>query len=117
MSVAAITHQRLTWVGYLRTHYPFHPLDLEDVLSQIERPKIDEYDDYLFIVMHFPVYDQEREVTRSSEVDFFIGAGFLITIHDGRLKSLNNLFAACHDDGMARSKQMGRGAGCTPSWT
>ncbi len=121
MSVAAITQQRLTWVNienptpedvaYLRKHYPFHPLDLEDVLSQIERPKIDEYDDYLFIVMHFPVYDEERQVTRSSEVDFFIGAGFLITIHDGRLKTLNTLFAACQNDGVARGKQMGRGAG------
>ena len=96
MSVAAVTYQRMTWVNivnpvpedvaYLRKHYAFHPLDLEDVLSQIERPKIDEYDDYLFIVMHFPVFDDMRQVTRSSEVDFFIGAGFLITIHDGRLK-------------------------------
>jgi magnesium transporter len=121
MSVAAVTYQRLTWVNienatpedvaYLRKHYSFHPLDLEDVLSQIERPKIDEYDDYLFIVMHFPVYDETRQITRASEVDFFIGAGYLIAIHDGRLKPLNNMFNACHDDGMARSKHMGRGAG------
>lgn len=121
MSVAAITHQRLTWVNivhaspedvaYLRKHYNFHPLDLEDVLSQNERPKIDEYDDYLFIVMHFPVFDAERQLTRSSEVDFFIGAGYLITIHEGQLKPLNRLFDACHDDGVARSKHMGRGAG------
>ena len=33
-------------VKYLREHYSFHPLDLEDCLSRIERPKIDEYDDY-----------------------------------------------------------------------
>lgn len=121
MSVAAVTYQRMTWVNiinpvpedvaYLRKHYAFHPLDLEDILSQIERPKIDEYDDYLFIVMHFPVYDDTRQVTRSSEVNFFIGAGFLITIHDGRLKPLDALFAACHDDGVARSKHLGRGAG------
>ncbi len=121
MSVAAITHQRLTWVNivnaspedvaYLRKHYNFHPLDLEDVLSQNERPKIDEYDDYLFIVMHFPVFDAARQLTRSSEVDFFIGAGYLITIHEGQLKPLNRLFDACHDDGVARSKHMGRGAG------
>ena len=121
MSVAAVNYQRLTWVNienaspedvaYLRKHYDFHPLDLEDVLSQNERPKIDEYDDYLFIVMHFPVYDERLKVTRSSEVDFFIGAGYLITIHDGRLKPLNGLFNTCHDDGVARAKHMGRGAG------
>lgn len=121
MSVAAVTYQRLTWVNiinpspedvaYLRKHYPFHPLDLEDVLSQIERPKIDEYDDYLFIVMHFPVFDPKRQVTRSSEVDFFIGAGYLITIDDGKLTPLSNLFNACREDGVARAKHMGRGAG------
>ncbi|MCS6842801.1 MAG: magnesium/cobalt transporter CorA [Caldilineales bacterium] len=121
MSITAITHQRLTWVNivnptqedvaYLRKHYNFHPLDLEDVLSQNERPKIDEYDDYLFIVMHFPVFDPQRQLTRSCEVDFFIGAGYLITIHDGQLKPLNRLFEACHDDGVARAKHMGRGAG------
>lgn len=121
MSITAITHQRLTWVNivnptqedvaYLRKHYSFHPLDLEDVLSQNERPKIDEYDDYLFIVMHFPVFDPQRQLTRSCEVDFFIGAGYLITIHDGQLKPLNRLFEACHDDGVARAKHMGRGAG------
>jgi len=121
MSVAAVTYQRLTWVNienaspedvvYLRKHYSFHPLDLEDVLSQIERPKIDEYDDYLFIVMHFPIYDQKIQVTRWSEVDFFIGAGYLITVHDGQLKPLHNLFEICRDDGVARAKHMGRGSG------
>lgn len=121
MSVAAITHQRLTWVNivnaspedvaYLRKHYTFHPLDLEDILSPNERPKIDEYDDYLFIVMHFPVFDAQRQLTRSSEVDFFIGAGYLITIHEGQLKPLSRLFEACHDDGVARAKHMGRGSG------
>lgn len=121
MSVTAVTDQRLTWVSierplpedvaYLRKHYSFHPLDLEDVLSQIERPKIDEYDDYLFIVMHFPVFDHHLQFTRSSEVDFFIGAGYLIMVHDGHLKPLTGLLATCRDDGIARAKYMGRGVG------
>jgi magnesium transporter len=36
--------------------YPFHPLDLEDCLSKVQLPKIDEYQDYLFIILHFPRY-------------------------------------------------------------
>ncbi len=121
MSVTAVTHQHLTWVSidsptsedvsYLRHHYSFHPLDLEDILSPIERPKVDEYEDYLFIVMHFPHYSKERQFTRTSEVDFFISAEYLITVHDGQLKPLNDLFRACRDDGVARAKHMGRGAG------
>ncbi len=47
---------QLEW-AWLQEHFDFHALDLEDVLSRNQRPKIDEYDDYLFIVLHFPVYD------------------------------------------------------------
>ena len=43
----------------LAQRFGWHPLDLEDVLSKRQRPKVDEYDDYLFIVLHFPRYDKE----------------------------------------------------------
>src|ERR1044072_6323830 len=43
-----------TW---LEESFEFHALDLEDVLSRNQRPKIDVYDEYLFIVLHFPVFD------------------------------------------------------------
>ena len=54
-------------------------------MSRIERPKIDEYDDYLFIIMQFPVFDSMRRVSRPGEVDIFVGAGFLVSVHDGNL--------------------------------
>jgi magnesium transporter len=121
MSIQTITHGKLTWVSierptvadvaYLKEHYDFHPLDYEDVLSKIQRPKIDEYEDYLFIVMHFPVYDKSKRVTTPSEVDIFVGAGYLITIHDGRLKPLLNLWTACEEDEAQRERHMGRSAG------
>ncbi len=44
--------------AYLAEHFDFHELDLEDVLSTRQRPKIDEYDDYLFIVLHLPRFDK-----------------------------------------------------------
>ena len=40
----------------LAEKYGFHPLDLDDCLSRIQRPKIDEYENYLFIVFHFPLF-------------------------------------------------------------
>ncbi|MGD8736764.1 MAG: CorA family divalent cation transporter, partial [Anaerolineae bacterium] len=61
MGIETLSHGGVTWVNiekptpedvdYLREHYPFHPLDLEDCLSRLERPKIDEYEDYLFVIM------------------------------------------------------------------
>ncbi len=121
MTIATVTHGQVTWVDirhpteedvqYLRAHYSFHPLDLEDCLSRVEHPKIDEYEDYLFLVMHFPLFDRQRQVTRPSEVDFFIGANYLITIHDGVLKPLIQLFDRCQEDEETRQRYMGKGAG------
>ncbi|MFQ5613194.1 MAG: magnesium/cobalt transporter CorA [Anaerolineae bacterium] len=122
MSHEIIQHNRVTWINvvgatvedteYLREHYGFHPLSLEDCLSRIERPKIDEYDDedYLFIVMHFPIYDHARQVSRASEVDFFIGSGFVVTVHDGVLKPLVNFFNDCRENEDTRNRYMDRGA-------
>jgi magnesium transporter len=120
MGVEVLTHGRITWVniekpipedmGYLRQHYPFHPLDLEDCLSRIERPKIDEYDDYLFLIMQFPIFDTSSRVSRPAEVDIFIGAGYLVTVHDGILWPITKLFDDCQTDQDICQKHMGRGA-------
>ena len=121
MGVEVITHGRVTWVNiekpipedmaYLRQHYPFfHPLDLEDCLSRIERPKIDEYDNYLFIIMHFPVFDTARRVSRAAEVDMFIGPGYLVTVHDGNLWPIARLFDECQANEGSRQRHMGGGA-------
>ena len=116
MGMRTLTEGKVSWlniedpthddIAHLRRYYPFHPLDLEDCLSNIERPKVDEYDDYLFIVMHFPVYDTRRQISRISEVDVFIGSGYLITIHRGELRSLLDLFQECERDERARLRHM-----------
>ncbi|MFZ5919325.1 MAG: magnesium/cobalt transporter CorA [Chloroflexota bacterium] len=120
MTVQTIAYGKVSWTNiegpanedmeHLRRNFSFHPLDLEDCLSKIERPKIDEYDDYLFIVMHFPIYDLERQVSQPVEIDFFIGANYIVTIHDGRLKPVVQLFEDCKAYEHTRQKHMGAGA-------
>ena len=46
-------------IAWLAGHFGFHPLDLEDVASINQRPKLDVYDDYLFLVVQFPRFDKE----------------------------------------------------------
>ena len=115
----SVTHGKLTWiyiekptpqeVDYLAQRFHFHPLDLDDVLSRVQRPKIDEYDDHLFIVLHFPVFDKENRVTTPSEVDIFIGENYLVTVHkSGDLKPLAKFFKECQIDEETRKKYMGR---------
>jgi magnesium transporter len=79
------TPEDLDWLGQ---EYSLHPLVLEDITSRIQRPKIDTYDDYLFVVMQFPIHHKEQRVNESSEVDVVVGRDFFITVHDGGLRPL-----------------------------
>lgn len=81
-------------IDLLREEFSLHLLVLEDIMSRIQRPKIDVYDDYLFIVMQFPVHNKRTRVNVASEVDMVIGRDFFITLHDGALKPLVNMVDA-----------------------
>ena len=120
LNLESITYGDLTWVNiehpteketeYLAQNYSFHPLDLDDCLSRIQRPKIDEYKDYLFLVFHFPVFYKETRVTASSQLSVFIGQGYLITLHKGTLKPLVKLFKECQIDEEARQEHFEQGS-------
>ena len=121
MAIQTIQHGRIRWTNIeritpqdvqdLRETYPhFHPLDLEDLLSRIERPKLDEYEDYLFVVMQLPLWDPVQRISRASEVDIFVGSGYVVTVSDGSLKPLRHLFEQCQTNPEVREQIMGRGA-------
>ena len=122
LNVRSITERKLTWlyiekpssseVEFLAQHFHFHPLDLDDVLSRIQRPKIDEYEDYLLMVLHFPVFDKQNHITRASEVDIFTGENYVVTVHcAGDLKPLSKFFQQCETDAEHRERYLGRSAG------
>ncbi len=60
--------------------YEFHPLDIEDCRGTTQRPKIDEYDDYYFLILHFPYFDQSNKNIRIREVKIFWGRDYIITV-------------------------------------
>ncbi len=101
-AVGVVEHAGVRWINverptaeaidYLRVNFPFHELDLEDVVDTLERPKLDEYDDYLFLVLQFPVHSKLTRATTAAEVDIFVGRDYVITLHDGRIKPLVRLF-------------------------
>ena len=75
---------------FLRGHFNFHPLDIEDCLSIIERPKLDEYDDYFFLVLHIPYFIKQTGRLIPFTVNIFIGNNFLVTVHRGLCKPIQN---------------------------
>lgn len=91
---------------YLKKEYDFHPLDIEDCLNKVQRPQINEYSHYIFLIMTFPHYNRETREIESSEVDFFIGSKFLITITDGLISTVNDFFAEIQVNNFAREKYM-----------
>ena len=65
----------------LNKHYHFHPLDLEDCRAVVNlRPKIDVYDDYRFLILHFPTFDSSQMFVDIREIKIFWGKDFLISI-------------------------------------
>ena len=78
--------------SYLEEHFDFHPLDYEDLFSRNQRPKVDTYDDYLFVVLHFPVFDKTVGRLNASELDIFVGPDYLITLPNSELPPLEYLF-------------------------
>src|SRR3954454_6172532 len=120
-NVEVVEYEGLRWINierpgpvdqaWLEEHFEFHPLDYEDVRSRNQRPKIDEYPDYLFIVLHFPVFDKAVRRLNAGELDMFVGPDFLITLPNTPLPPVEYLFERCRTSQEARDQLLGKGAG------
>jgi magnesium transporter len=119
--IAEIAADGLSWVhvdrpgvveaAALAERFGFHELDVEDVLSKRQRPKIDEYPDYLFVVLHFPFYDKSVQRLNAAELDVFLGHDFLITLPNVELLPVTYLFRRCEDDAELRDDLFSKGSG------
>jgi len=99
-----------TETGWLAEHFDFHELDLEDVLSTRQRPKIDEYDDYLFMVLHLPYFDKSIGRLNAAELNIFVGADYVITLPNITLKPVGRLFSRLSNSSELREEYFSVGA-------
>ena len=97
--------------AWLEERFEFHPLDYEDVFSRNQRPKVDEYEDYLFCVLHFPAYDKSVARLNAAELDLFVGPDFLITLPNEPLPPLEYLFESCRTNEELRDSLFSKGPG------
>jgi magnesium transporter len=98
-------------LAWLQERFDFHPLDYEDVVSRNQRPKVDAYDDYLFIVLHFPRYDKQVGRLNAAELDLFIGPDFIITMPNEPLQPVEYLFERCRTNEEQRESMFSKGSG------
>lgn len=101
-NIREITGSGFTWIDVrrpnrqtlkeLQKRLPFlRDEDLDDCLPPFERPKLIDRDNYLFLVLLYPVYDRTRRSIRPTEVDFFVGKDFLVMSHQGVLPEIDRM--------------------------
>jgi magnesium transporter len=121
--VHELTASGLTWVNVvspdvetadeLAHRFGWHPLDVEDIVSKRQRPKVDDYEDdgYLFAVLHFPVFDKQVQRLNAGELDIFIGNDYVVTFPHPKLHPVTRLLDRCETDVEYREQLFARGSG------
>ena len=104
--------QKLPRRDLLANNYHFHELNVEDCVSNVQIPKIDRYDDYVFIILHFPTTaEKEKTLPRFSQLSILAGMNYLVTTHHGDLKPLDDIFQLCKQSDEQRQALMGKSPG------
>lgn len=93
--------------SYVLTHdFKFHPLAIEDVISEKQRTKIDIYDNYLFLVFQIVDYIGREEGLKIGEIDLFLTKNTLVTVHYDDHRIFDYLYHRAERD----DRLLGRGA-------
>jgi len=72
--------------------YDFHELDIEACMEENQRARIDSYDDYIFMVLHFPKYNEKTKIYNLNEFNIFLWKDFLITLREFEWKKIDEIF-------------------------
>ena len=95
-----ITNPTVDDLDFLRDNFHFHPLDIDDCSSFVQRPKIDTYSDYYFMVLHFPLLDKRTNLVKTEETKIFWGHDYIITVGNSHyvVQDLFNLTKIDHEE-------------------
>jgi magnesium transporter len=75
--------------------FHFHPLAIEDAVAEVHYPKIESYDGYLYLILHGIDYRKSETAFATHDTDFFLGSNYLVTIHDGQMRSVAAVRDVC----------------------
>lgn len=74
--------------------YNFHELDVEAILEENQFPRVNRWDDYIFVIMHFPKYIKNTQNYVINEFNIFVGKDFIITFRDWKSSHIDKIFQA-----------------------
>jgi magnesium transporter len=81
--------------------FHFHELAVEDALGTTHFPKVESYGDYLYLILHRIDFKAPEHCFRTYDVDFFLGATYLVTIHSGDSRSIEQISQVCSRNSLA----------------
>ena len=88
----------------LSTVFNFHPLAIEDCIAESQLPKLDDFGDYLFLVIHGARRGDAPGTFNTIEVNFFIGKRFLVTFHPQHSRSIDQTKQRCQKNSLTLSR-------------
>jgi magnesium transporter len=77
-------------IALLRDEFHFHPLAIEDATKHHERPKVETFEGYYFIVFYSMGYDKQRGSVVTHPINLFIGANYLVSVHQGNISAIQD---------------------------
>ncbi len=87
-----------TCTPIMRDVFGFHPLAIDDALEESHVPKIDDWGQYLYLVLHAVSYHPQDNNINTLELDIFVGARYLVTHQTTPLKAVDRVWALCQRD-------------------
>ncbi len=75
-------------LDWLQKKFHIHPVILEELRGPSARSRVEAYDNYLYLIYYFPVYDPKEETSRRTEIDFLITKDTVVTVHYEHLDAL-----------------------------
>ncbi len=110
----------ITWLDFqhpskadidaIKKIHDFHPIILDELLHASTRSRVEQYDDYLYLVYHFPIYDAKTRTSRHAEIDFLITKDTVVTIHYEPLEPIEHVRQAIAESPTLQKTYLSNGA-------
>ncbi len=116
-----IEHNKLTWINiedptsedvlFLKEKFNLHPLVLSEFTSPSQRPRAEEFDNCLYIVLHIPLFNQRTELSYSGELDIVITKNHVITSHAAENIPIKSIIKEFQENSAFKQKAFSQSAG------
>ena len=113
-------HHGVTWVdvrhansdvfAWLERTYHLHPAHLTESMQKVQHTEVEREDSYMFLVLHFPVFEPHTDKISAGQLGIFLGKNYLVTIHAETSPFINDLYTTCEHSSEQAKQYFGKGS-------